>query len=224
MGFGSILEFFKEDDWSKKLVGKVSEMLELAADMFGYAVAVIVYAEADDDSQAEVYDRDKRVNKLERDVRRRVVTRLSMGGHRAEIPTALIFMNVVKDGERIGDYIKNLYGVAEMMPAERNHDLYQEYLVGRSRTIEDLFARTVQAFTDSDSEKAADVINRARKLAGQCEEVIREITTIDLPTQDAVCLVLILRFYKRIAAHMANIATTVVMPVDMLDFYDERED
>ena len=224
MGFGSILEFFKEDDWSEKLVGKVSEMLELAADMFGYAVAVIVYAEADDDAQAEVYDRDKRINKLERDVRRRVVTRLSMGGHRAEIPTALIFMNVVKDGERIGDYIKNLYEVAEMMPAEPNRDLYQEYLVGRSRTIEDLFARTVQAFADSDSEKAADVINRARKLAGQCEEVIREITTSDLPTQDAVCLVLILRFYKRIAAHMANIATTVVMPIDMLDFYDERED
>jgi hypothetical protein len=33
--------------------------------------------------------------------------------------------------------------------------------------------------------------------------------------------VLALRFIKRIAAHMANIATTVVMPVDRLDFYDE---
>lgn len=224
MGFGSILEIFKADDWSKKLVGLVSEMLELASDMFAYAVAVIVYAESDDESQAEIYDRDKQINTLEREVRRRVVTRLSIGRHRTEIPTALIFMNVVKDGERIGDYIKNLYEVAEMMPAEPNRELYQEYLVGRSRTIEDLFARTVQAFADSDAEKAADVINRARKLAKQCEEVIREITVSQLETQDAVCLVLILRFYKRVAAHMANIATTVVMPIDMLDFYDEREE
>ena len=43
----------------------------------------------------------------------------------------------------------------------------------------------------------------------------------DLPTRDAVCLVLVLRFYKRLVAHMSNIATTVVMPVDMIDFYDE---
>jgi phosphate transport system protein len=222
MGFGSILEIFKADDWSSQLVGMVSEMLELASDMFGYAVAVIVYGEADEESQQEIYDRDKQINTLEREVRRRVVTRLSVGGHRSEIPTGLIFMNVVKDGERIGDYIKNLYEIAEMMPAEPDRKLYQEYLVGRSRTIEDLFARTVQAFADSDAEKAADVINRARKLATQCEEVIREITVSKLPTQDAVCLVLILRFYKRVAAHMANIATTVVMPIDMLDFYDER--
>jgi phosphate uptake regulator len=223
MGFGSILDIFKENDWSNELVGKISEMLELAADMFGYAVAVIVYGETDDDAQSEIYDRDKRINKLERDVRRRVVSRLSVGGRRAEIPSALIFMNAVKDGERIGDYIKNLYEVAEMMPSRPDLKLYQEYLIGRSRTIEDLFARTAEAFANSDPETADDVIARARLLAKQCEEVIREITTSDLPTQDAVCLVLILRFYKRIAAHMCNIATTVVMPIDLLDFYDERD-
>ena len=43
----------------------------------------------------------------------------------------------------------------------------------------------------------------------------------DLRSADAVCVVLGLRFYKRIAAHMANIATCVVMPVDKMDFYDE---
>ena len=39
----------------------------------------------------------------------------------------------------------------------------------------------------------------------------------------AVCLVLALRFYKRIVSHLSNIATTVVMPVDLLDFHDEPD-
>jgi len=68
------------------------------------------------------------------------------------------------------------------------------------------------------------VISRARTLAKECEKVIREITASELKTDDAVCLVLILRFYKRIAAHMSNIATTVIMPVDLLDFHDEPEE
>ena len=40
---------------------------------------------------------------------------------------------------------------------------------------------------------------------------------------NAVCMVLMLRFYKRLVAHMSNIASTVVMPVDMIDYYDESE-
>ena len=55
------------------------------------------------------------------------------------------------------------------------------------------------------------------------EQTIREITTSDLGTNDAVCLVLVLRFFKRLVAHMSNIASTVVMPVDLIDFYDEPE-
>jgi len=42
-------------------------------------------------------------------------------------------------------------------------------------------------------------------------------------TQNAVCLVLALRFFKRLVAHMSNICSTVVMPVDMIDFYDESD-
>ena len=30
-----------------------------------------------------------------------------------------------------------------------------------------------------------------------------------------------MRFYKRIFNHLSNIATTVCMPVDRMDFYDE---
>lgn len=221
MPFTSILNLFKRDNWSNELVGKIGEMLDTAAEMFGYAVGVIVYGEPNDDPQGEIYDRDIKINRLQREIRRRVISRLSLKSSRAEVPSALIFMNAVKDVERIGDYLKNLYETRALMCDVPDLKIYQEYLVGRSRTIEDLFQVTLQAFSESDTEKANDVIGRARTLGVQAEEAIREVTLSGLEVCDAVCLVLIMRFYKRIAAHMSNVATSVVMPVDLLDFHDE---
>ena len=223
MKFGSILDLFKQDNWSNYLVDKISEMLELASDMFDYATGVLINGDEDTDPQALIYDRDKRINHLERKIRRRVVSRLSVRGSRAEIPSALIFMNVVKDGERIGDYIKNLHDVGDMMPENPDRELYRKWLGAPTEAISGLFDKTRQAFEESDEALAGEVIKTAKEEGRTYEKLIREITTSSLPTHDAVCLVLVLRFYKRVVAHMSNIASTVVMPVDMIDFYDEEE-
>lgn len=223
MGFGSILDLFKQDNWSNNLVDKIGEMLELASDMFTYTTGVLVDGQEGADPQTLLYDRDKRINHLERKIRRRVVSRLSVRGSRAEVPSALIFMNVVKDGERIGDYIKNLHDVVEMMPENPDRDLYKKWLAEPTATIAELFHQTSQAFHESDEEMAGKVIKKAKAEGRGHEDMIREITTSELPTHDAVCLVLVLRFFKRVVSHMSNIASTVVMPVDMIDFYDEDD-
>jgi phosphate transport system protein len=223
MNFRSILDLFREDNWSNDLVDKIMEMLDLGSDMFDYTIGVLVEGAPDEDPQHMVYNRDKRINKLERKIRRRVVSHLSVRGSRAEVPSALIFMNVVKDAERIGDYVKNLHEVADMMPSDPNRDLYREHLAGPSAIIAELFTQTRTAFLESDEEQAGKVIKKAKSQGREYEDSIRAITTSDLATNDAVCLVLVLRFFKRVVAHMSNIASTVVMPVDMIDFYDEPE-
>lgn len=223
MGFGSILDLFKEDNWSNELVEKISEMLELAESMFTFASEVVVEGKPDTDPQTRLYDRDIRINKLERKIRRRVISHLSVKGSRAEVPSALIFMNVVKDGERLGDYIKNLHEVKDMMPGNPDQALYQEKLAKPTAVIKTMFGNTRQAFADSDEALAGQVIKNAKSQGREYEKMIREITASSLDTHDAVCLVLVLRFYKRLVAHMSNICSTVVMPVDMIDFYDESE-
>ncbi len=223
MGFGSFLDLFRADNWSNDLVERICEMLGLSADMFAYTSGVIVDAAPQGDPQVEVYDRDIRINKIERKIRRRVVSRLSAQTSQAEVPSALIFMNVVKDGERMGDYVKNLHEVRAMMPENPDMDLYRQHLSAPTAAITDLFDLVRRAFAESDEELAGQVIKRAKREGRSHEKAIRAITTSDLTTQDAVCLVLTLRFYKRLVSHMSNIATTVVMPVDMIDFYDEPE-
>lgn len=223
MGFGSILDLFRSDNWSNDLVEKISKMLELSEAMFAYTTGVVVEGKDDTDRQTLLYDRDIRINKLERKIRRRVVSRLSAQTSQAEVPSALIFMNVVKDGERMGDYVKNIHEVRAMMPEPADFGLYQEHLAGFTATIAELFGLVRRAFAESDEELAGQVIKRAKAEGKAHEEAIRQITGSDMGTCNAVCLVLLLRFYKRVVSHMSNIATTVVMPVDMIDFYDEPE-
>ncbi len=223
MGFGSILDLFKEDNWSNDLVDRIGEMLELADSMFNFASGVVVNGDPNTDPQANLYDKDKRINKLERKIRRRVVSRLSVKGSRAEVPSALIFMNVVKDSERLGDYIKNVHEVFAMQPENPDRALYQKWLSEPTKVVSELFGRTREAFAESDEALAGQVIKQAKGQGREYERMIREITDSSIPTHDAVCLVLVLRFYKRLVAHMSNISSTVVMPVDMIDFYDEPE-
>ncbi len=223
MGFGSILDLFKEDNWSNELVDKIGEMLELADTMFTFASGVVVEGKPNDDPQTNLYDKDKRINKLERKIRRRVVSHLSIKGSRAEVPSGLIFMNAVKDGERLGDYVKNVHEVFEMQPDNVDRALYQKWLSEPSKVVSELFGKTREAFAESDEALAGHVIKTAKKQGREYETMIREITASPIPTHDAVCLVLVLRFYKRLVAHMSNISSTVVMPVDMIDFYDEPE-
>jgi len=223
MSFRSILDLFREDNWSNELVEKILEMLELGSSMFECTIGIIVAGEPDSDPQVKLYDRDQRINKLERKIRRRVVARLSVSGTEADIPSALIFMNVVKDAERIGDYIKNLHEVHAMMPESPDRALYRDRLADSAEEIEEIFGLCRQAFGESDEEMAGKVIKKAKALGREFEDMIREITTSQLGTQDAVCLVLVLRFFKRLVAHMSNISTTVVMPVDLIDFYDEPD-
>ena len=221
MDFKSIMSLFREDDWSGEMVERLDQMLELSGSIFDHAVGVVLGTLEDENPQKEVFKRDKRIHKQMIKIRRRLVSRLAMQDPGADVPTALIFMNAVKDAERIGDYGKNIYELSEMMPDDPDMDLFRAWLGPRAERINVLVERTRKAFADSDDGESARVIADSRQLGRECEDAIREITATITDVRTAVALVLALRFFKRVSSHLSNIATTVVMPVDLLDFHDE---
>ena len=116
--FGSLKDLFRRDNWSQTSVERIAEMLDLGSEMFDFAQKLILAGNQEGSAQECIYNRDRRINVLEREVRRSVILRLSMG-ESMDVPSALIFTNTVKDCERIGDYVKNLYDVAErLLPAD----------------------------------------------------------------------------------------------------------
>ncbi len=220
--FESIRDLFRKDNWSQATSARVGEMLDLCVSMNKFTYRVLIEGMDDDAAQAKLYDRDQRVNALEREVRRSVITHLALEPNAQDIPTAMVFMNAVKDAERIGDYIKNIYDVAhELVPESPDRSLYKTQLGDYADVMRDLMIETATVFSESDEEQARKIINTAREQGHALEKSIAEITRSQLHTSDAVCLVLVMRFYKRIFSHLSNIASTVCMPVHKMDFYDE---
>jgi len=222
--FKSIRDLFSGNDWSQEMVDQVCHMLLTGSKMFNYTCGVVIDGKDAKDFQTLLYDRDRRINISEREVRRSIVKHLSMGSNQGDVPSALVFMNVIKDAERIGDYVKNLYDISNNL-VDKNCEscAFGDFVGDYTTTIKGLFPDTITAFGESDEDKAKQIILTVRELNKELENKIIELTSSNLATRNIVCLVLICRFYKRIAAHLSNIATSVVMPVDLMDFFDEKK-
>jgi len=91
------------------------------------------------------------------------------------------------------------------------------------KLVDGLFPDVVKAFRDSDDIAGADLIKREREATRACDLVIDKILeATDLTIRQAVTYTLLARFHKRIAAHLGNIASSLVMPLHKLDYFDEE--
>jgi len=173
--------------------------------------------------QDPLYARDKQVNALERSIRREVVRHLTLHPGR-DVVACLILMSVVKDAERIGDYCKNIFEIGKIFGQEYTSEKHLAPLREVHETVTWLFESTREAFRESNTELAGEVLQRFGAMGKQCDYLIEELLRRkdDMPTDEAVSYGLLGRHMKRVGAHLSNIASSVVAPVENLDFMDER--
>ncbi|MDP6461922.1 MAG: PhoU domain-containing protein, partial [Gemmatimonadota bacterium] len=170
----------------------------------------------------DLYARDREINHRERKIRRRIISHLAANPSDHEIPTAFILTSLVKDAERIGDYVKNLYEVHQIHGGkDLCREAYDRHFDGVRTLAKELFIETRGCFSDSDTDRARRVIETGREAMRRCDEALPVIASGDHEVPEAVSLVLTARYYKRILAHLVNIATAVVMPADKVDYFDE---
>ncbi len=213
--------------WRRKPI--LVQMCEALVQMIGDAhwmfrsVTKLLFEGDGSDPQAvrEIYDRDITINKAERHIRTQLVEHLSfLPG--SDVPTCLILMSVVKDAERIGDYCKNILEVAGWLKAPLGGDAYAEEFRALIGEIGDAFEPTAKCFEESDGEIGHVVVEKTRALAARSDEMIDRFLEDEMPCRRAVSYTLLARYLKRVAAHLANIATSTVMPLHKLDFFDEK--
>jgi phosphate transport system protein len=220
--FDNLIKFWKGDDYLSKVLSEFQQMLVDSQNIFNSVFKFLVENEETPGLEDKVFGLDKKVNQLERDIRTRIITHLSL---RPEVDTSmsLLLMSVIKDAERLGDYGKNLFGVSQILAKPIEKAKYHSYFGDIDKDIINLFEDTKNAFMDNDEGKAAKTWKYEDKIVKFCDNVIDKLAkSDDLSTNEAVSYTLIARYYKRIAAHLANIATSVILPLNDLDFYDEK--
>ncbi|MCK5706059.1 MAG: hypothetical protein KAI43_00295 [Candidatus Aureabacteria bacterium] len=221
--FDNLLDFWKGKDFLSEVLKEFESMLDTAHMIYDTAVNSLLDFKKDDSSKQMIYSNDRKVNEAEKDIRRRVIEHLAINPS-VDVPTCLVLMSVVKDVERIGDYGKNLYEAAELLQNPLTDDLKKKYLSDLVQKLNEQFNFAKQAFLNSDKSKAKEVMSLEGYIIPNADKFIKELSNSDFDTNTSVCLVLSVRYLKRIAAHLANTASSVIMPVSDIDFYYKNKD
>ncbi len=220
--FKNIMRFWKGKDFLNQVLEDFKSMLNDTESMFNLVIKRLLYNEGDLDAlKKEIYDIDSKVNKAEKDIRKRIIEHLSIQPS-VDVSTSLLLMSVVKDAERVGDYSKNLFEVSKFLAQPIDKNKYKELFNNIDQEIVELFKDTKKAFLESDEKKAVSSWNYERQIAKRCDEILEKLAKSNISVNEAVCFTLIARHFKRIAAHLTNIATSVVLPLSDLDYFDER--
>ena len=133
-------------------------------------------------------------------------------------------MSVVKDAERLGDYAKNLFEITEFLTKPIDRTLFSQYFNEVDKKVIELFEQTKEAFIETDVDIATSAWDYEKKIAKGCDEIVTKVAKSNLTVNEAVCFALIARYFKRIVAHLVNIATSVILPLSDLDYFDERRE
>ncbi len=214
-----IINLLKKDNLQAQALAECHEMLGMCEQMV--AASVESLREHDDATvDVDIQAMDKKLNAFERDVRRKVMTHLSLG-HTADLSAGLVLISIVIDLERIGDYSKNIHDLAVMHPAKLHGGPLEEQLAHIERETIDILRRASEAFREGDEEKARvlmaeykdDISGRTRDLE---TALVRDAVVEDART--ATSLALYMRFLKRISAHARNLASSVVNPFDRIGY------
>jgi phosphate uptake regulator len=219
--FKNILGFWSGKTFLEKVLEDFSQMIGTAEEMYNIVIKDYFDPNPDEAFKQSIYDMDRKINAGDRSIRKRIIEHLAVQPT-IEINVSLILMSVVKDAERIGDHIKNLYEASRLLNRPLKREEFTDYFDEIPERISRHFMDAVSSFRSSDESMAYEVIYSERSLAKECEQILIRMAKSELHANRAVCFAMTARALKRIASHLANIATAVVVPVPDLDYFDER--
>ncbi len=217
------VDTLKKKSLSEQIFEKSLDTIRLDKEMFMNAKYAL-RNHGNLDLAKKVLEEDKRINKSERSVRRKLLTHFALTD-KIEIGSGFTMSSIVIDIERIGDQAKNIADLALLMDDNFSSGPYDNRVKVIEKQVEELFDKTLLAFENSDEEAAREVINTYKeKISGECsaikDSLVKEAESIG--NGNAVAVALYLRYLKRTAAHLYNISTSVLNPFPRIGYKEKN--
>lgn len=218
------IKAFSSGSLMSHILNEYQSMIENARWMFEAIGTSLIDQVSPNEYSEELLQRDKQLNRSERQIRKLIIEHLAINPS-DDLGVSLVLFSGVKDAERLGDYCKNLQEVAYFL---EGHGLPSDFTTRVSdifHTIERQFKSTAEAFAKSDVAMARAIMDELVKVKKECNAVVKEVVAWpdDRSPKDAVTTTLVVRYFKRVAAHISNIASGVINPVHKIDYYIPEE-
>jgi len=194
-----------------------SSMLQDGRHIFDAATNALVGGTDPETIREDLFSTDQRINRTEQRIRRQIVVHGTVHGAQS-FPSLLIMMSLAKDAERIGDYCKNIFDLAALAPDLGSKE-DRAIIVHRKDRVSALLGDARDMFDAQDEKRARTLLADCDKVENECDAAL--VQAVRDNGSGAAGLALSNRYLKRVASHTANVATSLVMPLDKLDFFDE---
>jgi phosphate transport system protein len=219
-----VLEFFRSprDSGLDHIEQMVATMIADCRHTFDAAMNALVGGTDPAAVADDIRSTDQRINEAEREIRRELVVHASVHGS-GDVSTILAYMLVSRMLERIGDNAKNVFDLAEEGVGLADGDDAELFRSHRDE-ISELFSTTGTILAARDSDGASEQLNRVAELLRGFDEEVRTQLHSKGMAEAAVPRALLARYLKRIVANLGNIMSSVVLPVDKMDYYGSELD
>ncbi len=214
--FKKIFAVWKKEGLFNQALGLTDTMFKLASKNFDIAIQQLIGPL--DAERANIYLTDQKINECEKGVRRKVLEHLTINP-RQDLSYSLILITVVKDLERIGDYVKNIVELAYHHPKKLPENVYTKDLIEFSSRMSFVLGDSKKVFMEADVKKAKEYYKFYREVTEKSDNMTeRLLEEKKLKVREAIVCALFARYLKRIAAHLANILTTVINPFHLVGY------
>jgi len=212
------MQIWSEQAFSQRVVDEFLTMLERSEEMLAYAFKVLNHTSKGKKFSEKIYEKDQSINLTEREIRKQILIHLSTNPS-CNLSACLSLISIVKDAERLGDYVKNLFELRYLMKdSNDDSELFKRLFDVTGNELLTLFKTVFTAFRNSDKETAIQAINEGYDISKKCEEIIEEVVNSNYNARQAVVLALGARYIKRIARHLTNIVSSITNPLPELDY------
>ena len=218
-----VMSFFRrpEESGLENIESQVQRVANDARHTFDLALSAVTGGAVETVAD-EIRETDRQINATEVEIRRALLVHASVHGG-IDTPEVLAFMNMIKDLERIGDYNKNIFDLAEEGVSFTESPELDSILSLRDE-VSSRISLMGEILSMRDEERARTYIERGDEMRKDFDRRVNELLHSTEEAVTAVPRALLFRFLKRVSAHSSNVVSAVVMPVDQLDYYDESED
>ena len=211
---------FKSDSLFEQAMNECHEMLEIVREMFNSSTNSLRSPKAEE-HPLNIYEMDKKINQFERDVRRKIMTHLTVNPQQ-DLSSGLVLVSVVIDIERMGDYTKNIYDLAVKYPEKLSAGKYEDTISKMEDDVKNYLNQTIDAFKNQDIDLGRKLMEEYKTdISAVSNEIVNEVVASkdsELSAGQASALCLYLRYLKRISAHSRNLISSIVNPFERIGY------
>ena len=162
-----IVSLFRSEGALQEAYDESILMLVASRSMFDDSVAAL---HAEGTMETDIYGRDRRINRYERSVRRKIVTHMSVSS-KPDINLGLVLTAIVIDIERIGDYTKNIVELASAVEGPFDGLELHDEVLSIEGMLGKMFSDIVPALEESDETRARAIISSHGVIAEKVDKL-----------------------------------------------------